>query len=337
MTNYIAHLDKLEFSFSTKNPTTIITSTFKLEYTTQKDYYFSYKVYYHNHYIGKFHITNRLHPDYSYFVFENYVLYSTDFQNIISDLIYTYGLDNIKIKKMEIAIDTNQPLTQRFIKKYNNDMITFNKGYDYYYFGAASNRKKYGLKNAMKYETIYLKSDSDSEKKPRNKTIRLENKTNEINHSNKNYILNCLNIKGLDITKDIYRMELTLTNDNALKNRKTNQTTLIDFTRLTDSEYLTSIFNYYSVFDHSQIIDTYINIPKFTPIYTDNIPVKRGKRSKEIENINNELALNYITANIDEITDVQILTKLKNQISNTITSLNNCKSYDINHLNDLFD
>lgn len=335
---YYTHLDKFEFSFLTKNPTTIYTSLFRLEYTTNKDYYFNYKVYYNTHLIGTFNIQNRLNLEYSYFRFENYVLYSTDFQNIITELIYTYELKNIKVKKMEIAIDTKQPLSLRFVKKYNNDKLTMKKGYKYYYFGDAENRKKYGITDAVKYETIYIKSKCDATKaKQRNRYMRIENKTNEIKHSEKDYILKYLNVKGLDINKDIYRLELLLTSENTLKNRKTNQTTLIDFTRLTDANYLTAIFNYYSIFNHSQIINTYSDIPLFTPTYGNYTPILKGKRNKEIENINNELTLNYITANIQKINDINALNELKNEITTTINNLNNCNSLNINHLNDLFD
>ncbi len=336
-TIYHTHLDKFEFSFLTKNLTLVNTSIFKLEYTTNKDYLFSYKVYYHTHLLGRFHISNRLNPDYSYFTFENYILYTSDFQNVILDLINTYDLKNLKIKKMEISIDTNQPLILRFMKKYYDDMITFNKNYDYFYFGAGKNRKKHGLKKAMKYETVYIKSEADKPKTSRNRIMRIENKTNEINDiSNKNYIINYLNNKGLDTNKDIYRMELILTNDNTLKNRKTNQTTIIDFSRLTDSDYLTSIFNFYSVFDHSQIIDTRTSISIFKPEYADSITVKRGKRSNEIEIINNELNFNHIKVNIDKITDIKTLQILSNEIAANIASLNNCNSNDISHLDDLF-
>jgi hypothetical protein len=59
--------------------------------------------------------------------------------------------------------------------------------------------------NIVLNDTIYIKKN----KSPLE--IRIENKTNEIKlHSNKQYILNYYNQKGLSIEKDIYRLEIKI-------------------------------------------------------------------------------------------------------------------------------
>jgi hypothetical protein len=274
MKTYYSHLDKLEYSFQLKSMRTIYIPNFSFKYSTNVNDFF--KSTYRSHHTisyestpGNFQEIGYINSDkitlegYSYISFANWILNHQSFQDILNQLIESKQFPEIKIKKMEVAIDTTEPILFRYNKKFyfTNDLI-FDKGYAHDYYGKGDEKKKL-LNNRKSFlglmgnETIYIKCSTDQLTSPRiiknkYKFVRLENKTKEIeNHSHKNYIIKYLN-DHIDTTKTIYRMEISI-DANTLSNTRNKTYTYIDYTRLTDSNYLTSIFNYYSPFNHEMI------------------------------------------------------------------------------------
>lgn len=312
MFNYYTHFDKLTLSFTQAN-FNAITSLFLLEATNDvpdyaKDYYSHYAIHYRSTddgvytMVAYFHKGLKLHPNILILAFEQRTLYNQNFQDIFDQLRLAFELANLKTNTYEIAIDTNQSLTLRYEKLYMSAKIKMKSNYMSSYSGDHEDRINNGLKKALKYETKYVKP---RQKKSKGRIIKIYHKTNELktNIYKSAYTLCYLQSNGINISKPIYRMELSGNNNNTFYKAHRNQTIALDLNRLTDSVYLTSVFNHFSVFDHSHIIDTKTGIPAFVITYVDNIPrVFREKDdyNKIIENINENLLIEHYKAIINE-------------------------------------
>lgn len=312
MFNYYTHLDKLTLSFTQAN-FNATTSLFLLEVTNDvpdyaKDYYSHYAIHYRLNddgfytRVAYFHKGLKLHPNILILAFEKETLYKQNFQDIFDQLRSVFELANLKINTYEIAIDTNEPLTLRYEKLYKSGQIKMKSNYKSAYSGDHEDRVNYGLKKALKYETKYIKPRL---KKSKGRAIKIYHKTNELktNTYKSAYTSSYLQLNGINMSKPIYRMELNGNNNNSFYKPHRNQTIALDLNRLTDSVYLTSVFNHFSVFDHSHIIDTKTGVPGFVVAYVDNIPrvfKEKDNYNKIIENINENLRIEHYKAIINE-------------------------------------
>lgn len=340
MYNFITHLDKFHFSFQTDLS---ILSSYSPNFYFQlpksksislydRTFIYHREIYYKESFlanpllIGYLNLKQALDTDYSFISLTNHFLYTNNFQNILDLLICTYNFQNIKIRRLELAIDTNEPILVRFINNFQK--ITINKGYYAYRFVGLDEEVNLGYTVAKKYSTIYIKTLKDKQtNKNRHRILRIENKTNELKYSKKDYILNYLS-DYLNIEKTIYRMELILTNENAFSNSHTKQTVQIDFTRLTDHEYLSSVFNYYNIVRSEKILDTESNVPLFNPLFIDNKPkIKEVKivKNNEKKIVNDDLLIDHYKKHLlNNLTDDQIASLINSiSVDNKLFSLDN--------------
>lgn len=308
MLNYYTHLDKLTLSFTNADFETA-TPDFYLKLTNEvpayaKDYYTNYAIYLtvsledRSVMIGYFHKGLKLHPNILILAFNQEILYNPDFQNIFDNLRSTFALSNLKINTYEIAVDTNQPLTLRYEKSYMSGKIKMKSNYKSSYSGNHEDRLINGSKTALKYETKYVRPKTKGAK---GRIVKIYHKSSElrVNSYKVPYIISYLESNGLDIKKPIYRMELSGNNNNTFYKAHRSQTIAVDLSRLTDTVYLTSIFNHFSVFDHSQIIDTKTGVPAFMISYVDNIPrifKEKDDYNQIVENINEEFLKDHYKA-----------------------------------------
>lgn len=299
MKNYHTHWDKLEYSFNYEhfNINKFNISNFRFQHAKNckddfgKDYNFQYNLEYQfapGNYqtIAYVNLDLIRHRNYSYFAYTNKFLHNPLFQTIHNTIMESHQFPSIQFKKGELAIDTTDPIIYKFFKEYKLKNIKLDRNFGCDYYGNLDKRfeamlQNNGILKSMLLETYYIKASKDSLTsqstiRNRSKYIRLHNKTDEINeHSQKHYITKYLS-KYIDTSKDVNRMELCFAADN-LYNSRTKKITQFDHTRMTDSDYLTSIFNHYSMFNHCKIINTYRNIPVFEPVQVDRIVIPKQK------------------------------------------------------------
>lgn len=283
MTNYVINIDKLKLIFNNKNTSFIDKKDFKIISLPINNYSRTHKeniliTYKDIDFIYLSHKDN-LRPDYSKIYIVNRFLYTPFFNDILNLFLLTYDITEYKVSDIEIAINTNKQLTRNYYIHFKKNKITFNKDYKSYSFLPSERR----FDNIVNNDTIYIKKD----KSPIN--IRIENKTKEIKeHSKKQYILDYYSYIGLDIQKDIYRLEIRLnlielrrkSRYTKFQNRlhfddiisvrehskfdymtqsKYDKITLynpyeIDIHRLDDKVYLTELFNTFTPFNYSILI-----------------------------------------------------------------------------------
>lgn len=317
---YYTHVDLLSIAFSDTDLISLPNPFFLVEQTNNilleenkftYHYLIKYKTPSTSKYIiiGRANLIKKLDKSFSVIQFKNKILYDIDFQEIIDKLVYTYKFENLRVNALDIAIDTCEILTLKFNKNYNKDKLKFDPKYKSYYFGDTEFRRMHGYKGAIKYETFYIKTEKDRyDPNTRNRKMRIEHKSNEIAlNSRKDYIYPFLSSK-LDIYRDIYRIELSLKNYNSFYNTNTKKTIHFDFGRVTDPIYLTSVFNYFSTFNHELILDTHKNVPKFNPTYYK-LPSKAKKDNTPytfiLEKLNKIQKMEHLEAIIKE-TELQI-------------------------------
>ena len=145
----------------------------------------------------------KTNPEYNKVIFFNEALYRPDLNVILFNLVNDYRLENIRVDKIDLSVDTNEPLLKRFSRLYKANSITLQKNYVANNFGSLEDNKI--------EDSIYLKPIEDSRysKKP---IVRLYNKTKEIliNNNKKSYLVDNYLLNGLDIEKQIYRIEVSL-------------------------------------------------------------------------------------------------------------------------------
>lgn len=296
---YYTHVDLLSIAFSETNLISHTNCLFLLEQTNipSQEYKFTshylikYKIPSTSEYtiIAKVHWHKKLDKSFSIIQFTNEILYNMYFQDIVDKLLKTYKFENLRVNALDIAIDTTEILTLKFNKLYNKDKLKFDPKYKSFYFGSCELRKENGYKSAIKYETFYIKTEKDRYvQDTRNRKMRIENKSNEIEHNSKKYYIYDFLRSKLDISRDIYRIELSLKNYNSFYDTNKKRSISFDFTRVNDTVYLTSIFNHFSTFNHELILDTHKSVPKFLPTYSNLYP-KSKKVNKSYDFILNKL------------------------------------------------
>ena len=149
---------------------------------------------------------------------DNKLLYSVECGEHIRYITNVLGFTYSHIKRIDIAIDTNNTDVLSFMNKYINSSKIKVKGkqkfIDTRTLGKAS-------------KTVYYGSPKSG------KQIRIYNKTDEVIRSGKDYILDFYTLNGLNYEKaEVQRIELTL---------RTKYTKNIDIHRLSDANYLASI------------------------------------------------------------------------------------------------
>ncbi|MGY3090240.1 hypothetical protein ACVWYF_003295 [Hymenobacter sp. UYAg731] len=134
---------------------------------------------------------------------DNSVLY-TDFLPLLNKVLSAFRFEINNITRLEIALDTNTNLLSNFYHYFRDETNYFLKGGVKKLDSITKFAKEY--RNGDETPTLYIgKSD---------KKLKIYNKSLEIletgNH--KDYITTFHAANGLDITADVYRMEIALTN-----------------------------------------------------------------------------------------------------------------------------
>lgn len=149
---------------------------------------------------------------------DNKLLYSVECGKHINYIINVLGFTYSHIKRIDIAIDSNNVDVISFMKKYMNSTKIRVKG-----------REK-----RINTGTLGKAAQSVNFGSPASgKQIRIYNKTVEVVRSGKDYIFDFYTLNGLNYdTAEVQRVELTL---------RTKYTKNIDIHRLSDANYLASI------------------------------------------------------------------------------------------------
>lgn len=293
MKSYVINIDKLQIQINTnanlntdiKHPYSIATQH-KTKFS--KDYKDSYVISYRNNPICYLYHINYLNKNISKLYFFNPLLYQTDYTTIIINLLTQLKAKDYSVSKLEIAINTNTNLLQRYYDKQTSNNIIFKSQSKYSYKSYSYLPTEMRFSDNILADTIYIRKNS---KEYKDNYCRIENKTNEIyTSSNKHYILKSYRNR-LDTDKDIYRLELCLdfiqlTNrsrnihykqlnfdsdpitaykykqlikDDIVKENWFKPITLqknynIDISQLENESYLLSLFDYFAPFNYSTLI-----------------------------------------------------------------------------------
>lgn len=205
MTNYVINIDKLKLTFSNEKLDLqdkngfefIVQKDNKYSITHQKNILVRYKG---DDFCFLLH-KDKLRPSSSKINVLNRTLYLHDFNDILIEFLSYFDIVDYKVSSLEVSINTNKKITRNYYRHYFNRKIICRKGFESFSYIPTENR----FTNIILNDTIYIKKN----KSPLE--IRIENKTNEIKlHSNKQYILDYYNQRGLSIEKDIYRLELKI-------------------------------------------------------------------------------------------------------------------------------
>lgn len=291
MTNYVINIDKLKLIFNNENVDLkdkngfefIIQTDNKYSITHQKNILIRYKG---NDFCFLLH-KDKLRPNSSKISLLNRILYLDDFNIILIKFLSHFNIIDFKISTLEVSINTNKKITRNYYLHYFNNKIVCKKGFESFSYVPTENR----FTNIVLNDTIYIKKIKSPIE------IRIENKTNEINnHSNKQYILNYYNQRGLTIEKDIYRLEIKIDLVNLRRSSRYIQyqsnskfgdiisldkysklTYLeqgsyskvsisnpyeIDIDNLSNENYLISLFDYFSPFNYERLIKPKTKIEK---------------------------------------------------------------------------
>lgn len=214
MKNYIINIDKLQLYYNNIDIKIIDKNHFRVEYLLQNnklynnDYNSTIKVYYKEIAFLIIYNKRKSCSTFSYISIFNDRLYTDNWNTILQTFLTTYKIVNWNYSKMEIAINTNDIITSKYLKLFKNGKINFNDNY------SNNDAKDYGntldfiTKNFSK-RTFYI---YNKKKHLRLKELRIEDKTNEISNNNyiKQYILDYYKKNGLNTSKNVYRMELLL-------------------------------------------------------------------------------------------------------------------------------
>lgn len=135
----------------------------------------------------------------------NHVLYS-NFIPVLTKFLTAFKFNINNITNLEIALDTNYNLLEMFYHYFKDtDNYTMKGGSQRL---DSVNKFTKECRSGEETSTLYLGKT--------NKKLKIYNKTIELDESNKDHITKFHKQNGLDITKDIYRIEIKLT-QNALK------------------------------------------------------------------------------------------------------------------------
>mgnify|MGYP005848558533 CR=1 FL=1 len=184
-----------------------ISSLKAFELYTARNYYASHSLSYKGVKIGSLNIGLDINRTNSHINFSNKIFYAHP--TLLGDfLTELYRLDIAEINRLEIFIDAD---TKTMYNKFNRLIRTKNikrpKNYEVRSFKTELNKDNNLTKNAPK--TLYLKHFEEVQMP----LIRLENKSAELKaKKHKSYITEFHDFKGLDVSKTIYRLELSLFN-----------------------------------------------------------------------------------------------------------------------------
>lgn len=149
---------------------------------------------------------------------DNKLLYSVGCIEHINYIIKVLGFAYSHIKRIDVAIDSNDRDVISFMKKYMNSAKIRVKG---------KQKRINTITMGKASQTVYFGSSASG------KQIRIYNKTDEVVRSGKDYIFEFYCLNGLNYeTAEVQRIELTL---------RTKNTKNIDIQRLNDVNYLASI------------------------------------------------------------------------------------------------
>jgi hypothetical protein len=344
---YHTHIDSLKLSFNTIDSLNFVHSksnNYMIKPISSKlNYRYSYDIYaYLGNRMIRFASIDLLHsarPIYSVLELANEALYYPCWSNILNQIVYDFKLD-ITIRKLELAIDINTNILKKLHTIYmkSNKLIINDLRYDFDNYGKTKFVKAQGYKHYFNNTaTQYLMNDKTQ---TRCQYDRFENKTNEINQSShKPYILDYL-AQHLDINKTVFRFEKTLFFEDLSYSNKIYLNTStgeilskhhykklhdafksgyiesieyskmdIDFNKLEDHSYLTSLFNHFALFNHEIIIDTYTNTPHFKANYVKHYSiVKPNNRSITIAN--SKQHIDIFKAEFDRINQLYTIEKV---------------------------
>ena len=166
---------------------------------------------------------------------DNQLLYSTDLLSLIRQFMSDTNLLFHNYSKLDIAVDTTSDLMTRFEEYFFNS--------DKYHF----HRNKSQIESLNTFGTIYRNGETNYTiylaKNKTGRSMKLYNKSIEIDESSKkHYISDYHAANGLPSNKDVWRLELSITN-NAIKKYETVYRLKTDYN---------SVINYYkySKLDH---------------------------------------------------------------------------------------
>lgn len=291
MTNYVINIDKLKLIFNNDNVDFKDKNGFEFIIKTDKKYLITHQKnllvrYKGDEFCYLLH-KHKLRPDTSNLTLQNKTLYIDDFQIILKKFLSYFNITDYKISLMEICINTNKQLTRNYYNHKLKNKIVCKKGFESFSYVPTENR----FTNIVLNDTIYIKKIKSPIE------IRIENKTNEINnHSNKQYILDYYNQRGLSTEKDIYRLEIKIDLVNLrrgsryiqyqnnskfddiislckyskltyLEQGKFSKVSIsnpyeIDIDSLSNEDYLISLFDYFSPFNYERLIKPKTKIEK---------------------------------------------------------------------------
>lgn len=340
---YHTHIDSLYLSFDTIDLVNFrfdLSNHYKIHpITTDEGYSNSFAVYstFDNTMVHFATINHQriVKPMYSTLTLSNKVLYCPSWSNVLNHLIADLRL-NVQIRKIELAVDTPINILKRLHTKYMNSesLVIEDKRYEFINFGSTKKLKKYGYKKY--FEDIATQRLQNVKSSTISQFDRFENKRIEIDeHSHKTYIDNYL-AQYFD-TSTLYRYEktlffedLTYKNDVFVNNDtgeaisahlydKLNSAIQysytkhieynyvdIDFSKLEDHLYLTSLFNNYALFNYDIILNTVHGIPHFAKKYVKRFKlVKPTNRSLTLAN--NLKTIQNIQDEFDRINNMYII------------------------------
>lgn len=342
--NSHCHIDTLHLSFDTidhRNYFHVKSNYYTiLPITTKIDYSLSFEIYtmLNNetiHFATLHHLNSNL-PKYSTLTLINYSFVHSSWSNILNHIIFDLHLD-ISIRKMEIAIDTNKNILKKLHTVYmkTDNLLINDSRYDFDNYGKTKFVKSQGYKNYFNHTATQYLANTKTETK--SQYDRFENKRNEIDQQSNKYYIDKYLLPYFDTTLPYFRWEktlffedLTYTNPvyintstgetlsnymwtklpNAIKysyEKSIEYSKLdIDFSQLENPDYLISLFNNFSLFNHDVVFDTYKNAPHFKRTYVKKYKVVTPTvRSISIEV--KKQAILTLSEEFDRINDLYIM------------------------------
>ncbi|MFN5415565.1 MAG: hypothetical protein ACK5B9_00810 [Flavobacteriia bacterium] len=169
---------------------------------------------------------------------DNAILYDKDCQQIIKDLIFALDLRNIKLSRVDLALDGSY--LHDFINyyQYKNDKKNIFRIKDRDNIAHPVSSRSQRLNHDFDTFTIGSYGNKDTKTKKSCKFIRYYNKTKEIKEkSNKSYILEYFEKNDFEMSIDTYRFEIELTSRFLISVKGITLDKLFEF------EYLEKLFN----------------------------------------------------------------------------------------------
>jgi hypothetical protein len=172
---------------------------------------------------------------------DNAILYDKDCKQIIKDLIFALDLRQIKISRIDLAVDgvfLHEFINHFQYKQKQNDKNSIIRIKDIDNISHAVSNRSQRLNHDFDTFNVGTYGNKDTGAKKSPKFIRYYNKTQEIKEkSNKSYILEYFEKNNFDMSIDTYRFEIELTSRFLVFVKDLTLDALFDF------EYLQKLFN----------------------------------------------------------------------------------------------